>query len=175
MDKLIPTLLLALLCVFIFWAMWVGWSARKKRQQGTGTLTDVPARYDDAPSVLAVPGVYIATTVMGDWLDRIATNTLGVKAAGTALVYDDAVIIARDGARDLWIPASDIIAVRSESGMAGKFVEKEGLCVISWTLNGQAVDTGFRTQFVADKKSLLTALHQIAPQALDSLPANPTA
>lgn len=175
MDKLIPTLLLAILCIVIFWAMRAGWAARTRRQASLGNLPEVPARYEDQPSLLAVPGVYITTTVMGDWLDRISAHTLGVKATGTALVFDDALIIARDGAADLWIPASDILAIRTESGMAGKFVEKEGLCVISWTLGGQAVDTGFRTQYAADKKTLLTALRQIAPQALDTLPTQPTA
>lgn len=170
MEKLVPTLLLALLCVLIFWAMWAGWKGRQKRQGNTGALAPVPERYEDAESALAVPGVYIATTTMGDWLDRIATNTLGVKANGTLFVFEDAVIIARDGVEDLWIPATDLIAVRTEAGMSGKFVEKDGLLMLSWTLNGTALDTGFRTRFAADKKTALDAIRLIAPQALDTLP-----
>ncbi|WP_421084139.1 hypothetical protein [Rothia nasimurium] len=170
-EKLIPTLILALLCVLIFWAMWAGWTRRKARQAGVGQLPEVPASYEDAESLLAVPGIYIATTVMGDWLDRIATHTLGVKATGTFFVFEDGLIIARDGAQDLWIPQNDIIAVRTESGMSGKFVEKDGLLVVSWNLNGHPVDTGFRTQYAADKKSLTQALALIAPHAGTSLPA----
>lgn len=173
-EKLIPTLILALLCALIFWAMRAGWKSRQKRQAGVGELPLVPARYDDKESVLAVPGVYIATTMMGDWLDRIATHTLGVKATGTFFVFDDALVLARDGAQDLWIPASDIIAIRTESGMNGKFVEKDGLVVVSWPLNGTPVDTGFRTQYAADKKSLLSALRAIAPQAATALPHAPS-
>lgn len=172
-EKLIPTLILALLCVLIFWAMRAGWTRRQARQAGVGQLAEVPAKYEDAESLLAIPGVYIATTVMGDWLDRIATNTLGVKATGTFFVFEDGVIIARDGAQDLWIPATDIIAVRTEAGMSGKFVEKDGLLVLSWTLNGTAVDTGFRTQYAADKKVLHDTLVQLAPQAETHLPATP--
>lgn len=172
-EKLIPTLILALLCLLIFWAMRAGWKSRQKRQVQVGELPPVPAHYDDAESVLAVPGVYIATTIMGDWLDRIATQTLGVKAAGTFFVFDDALIIARDGAEDIWIPATDIIAVRTESGMSGKFVEKDGLVMVSWSLNGNAVDTGFRTQFAIDKQSLLSAIRAIAPQASTTLPDCP--
>lgn len=172
MDKLLPVTLLALLCVFIFWGMWAGWKGRQKRQRSTGNLAPVPDRFEDAESLLAVPGVYIATTRMGDWLDRIATNTLGVKAAGTLFVFEDAVVIARDGAEDLCIPASDIVAVRTESGMAGKFVEKNGLLMLSWDLNGTPVDTGFRTRFAADKKTVLAIIQHIAPQALEELPAS---
>lgn len=172
-EKLIPTLVLAVLCALIFWAMWAGWKGRQKRQTQVGELAPVPSQYDDAPSTLAVPGVYISTTVMGDWLDRVVTHTLGVKAAGTFFVFDDALIIARDGAEDIWIPETDIIAVRTESGMNGKFVEKDGLVIVSWSFNGTPVDTGFRTQYAADKKSLLSALRAIAPQALSALPEMP--
>ncbi|MGV3245767.1 hypothetical protein [Rothia nasimurium] len=164
-DKLIPTMILALIAALIFWAMWQGWKNRKQRQIHTGTLLDVPERYDDAESLLAVPGTYVATTVMGDWLDRIATNTLGVKSTGVFFVYEDAVIIMRNGSQDIWIPASDIIGVRTEAGMNGKFVEKDGLAVLSWSLNGNPVDTGFRTRYAADKKSILDAVAAIAPQA----------
>ncbi|MDO4898682.1 MAG: hypothetical protein Q3965_05165 [Rothia sp. (in: high G+C Gram-positive bacteria)] len=173
MEKLLPTLLLALLCLLIFWLMRAGWVSRQKRQEGTGDLTPVPERYENAESSLAVPGTYVATTVMGDWLDRIATNTLGVKANGTFFIFEDAAVIARDGAEDIWIPASEIIAVRTEAGMTGKFVEKNGLIIVSWNLNSTKVDTGFRTRFAADKASLVTALSLIAPQALDALPKTP--
>lgn len=171
MDRLLPLSLLVLLCALIFWGMWAGWKGRQKRQKGTGVLAPVPDRYEDAESLLAVPGVYIATTRMGDWLDRIATNTLGVKAAGTLFIFEDAVVIARDGAQDLWVRASDILAVRTEAGMAGKFVEKNGLVMLSWDLNGTPVDTGFRTRFAADKKTVLATIQKIAPQALEELPA----
>lgn len=172
-EKLIPTLMLALLCVLIFWAMRVGWKSRQERQEQVGALAPVPERYDNAESLLAIPGVYIATTVMGDWLDRIATQTLGVKSAGTFFVFDDALIIARDGAEDIWIPATDILTLRTESGMSGKFVEKDGLVIVSWSFNGNPVDTGFRTQYAADKTSLLSALRAIAPQASTALPDSP--
>ncbi|ORC22267.1 hypothetical protein A7979_00465 [Rothia nasimurium] len=150
-----------------------GWRGRQTRQAGVGELAPVPNQYEDAESALAVPGVYIATTAMGDWLDRIATHTLGVKATGTFFIFDDAAIIARDGAEDVFIPATDILAVRTEAGMSGKFVEKDGLVVVTWSLAGTPVDTGFRTQFAADKASLTQALHHIAPAAADQLPAHP--
>ena len=35
--------------------------------------------------------------------------------------------------------------------MAGKFVEKDGLLVLSWMLGGHELDTGFRTRHADDK------------------------
>jgi hypothetical protein len=52
--------------------------------------------------------------------------------------------------------------------MAGKFVEKDGLLVVSWMLGSRELDTGFRTRRAGDKAPLLTALQELisaAPQA----------
>ena len=52
----------------------------------------------------------------------------------------------RSGAGPVFIPAASLTGVRQESGMAGKFVEKDGLLVLSWTLGSRELDTGFRTR-----------------------------
>ena len=39
--------------------------------------------------------------------------------------------------------------------MAGKFVEKDGLLVLSWTLRSRELDTGFRTRRADDKNNSL--------------------
>ena len=52
--------------------------------------------------------------------------------------------------------------------MAGKFVEKDGLLVLSWMLGSHELDTGFRTRRAEDKTVLLNALQDLisaAPQA----------
>ena len=59
--------------------------------------------------------------------------------------------LLRSGADNLFIPAADLTDVRRESGMNGKFVEKDGLLVVSWLLGGQEVSTGFRTRAAADR------------------------
>ncbi len=45
--------------------------------------------------------------------------------------------------------------------MAGKFVEKDGLLVLSWMLGTRELDTGFRTRNAADKTLLLNALQDL--------------
>jgi hypothetical protein len=52
--------------------------------------------------------------------------------------------------------------------MAGKFVEMDGLLVLSWMLGAKELDTGFRTRWAEDKALLLSTLQDLisaAPQA----------
>ncbi|WP_051687591.1 hypothetical protein [Curtobacterium sp. S6] len=148
-----------------------GWRSRTKRQAGIADLPEVPRELDGAAAEFACDVQYVCTTTAGDWLDRIAVHGLGVKANGQALVYPTGLIVTRDGARDLWIGSESIEVLRRESGMAGKFVEKDGLAVISWRLGGRLVDTGLRTRRAADTPELLDRLRDHAPQASSSLPA----
>ncbi|MHA7140774.1 PH-like domain-containing protein [Arthrobacter sp. Sr33] len=153
----------------------LGWRARLARQR------DIPAP-SPAPETLSEPrylanGQYVVTTTAGDWLDRIAVHGLGVKSNATASVHDEGILIVRSGARDLFISRPDLRGVRLDRGMAGKFVEKDGLVVLTWTLNGTAVDTGFRTREAAARTRLLDAAAALAPAAPSTSQAqvhNPT-
>lgn len=146
-----------------------GWINRQKEQSHLGTLPEVPASYDNREPLKAIPGIYVSTNVLGDWLDRITVESLGVKSASQLFIFDDGIIFERDGAKDIYIPATEIYSVRTESGASGKFVEKDGLLVISWVFGEQKVDTAFRTQFSEDKTITQDLLLRISPQALTSL------
>ena len=54
-------------------------------------------------------------------------------------------------------------------GMTGKFVEKEGLVILTWRLGALGVDTGFRTRHAAHKAQLLAAAAALVP-ARSALP-----
>lgn len=151
---------LAIVAVSIF-MMRKGWHTRKERQHHVGVLAEVPQSYDDRQVIDVVEGTYVCTTVSGDWLDRIVVHTLGVKSQARMLFYDDALIIERTGARDIWIHAHLLKEARLGSGMNGKFVEKDGLLIITWELNHQWVDTGVRTQYSEDVEEALNRLNQL--------------
>ena len=161
MDWLMPVALsLGVIAVVVALGA-LGWRARLARQG------DIPAP-TDAPETLSEPlylanGQYVVTTTAGDWLDRIAVHGLGVKSNATASVHEEGILIARSGARDLFISRPDLRGVRLDRGMAGKFVEKDGLVVFTWILNGTAVDTGFRTRQAADRTGLLDSATTLAP------------
>lgn len=144
----------------------VGWRNRLRRQSDVEPLPEVPAGLG-AP-LAAADGQYVASTTAGDWLDRIAVHNLGIRTNARLSVHTEGVLFERAGAGPVFIPAGRLTGVRQESGMAGKFVEKDGLLVLSWMLGSHELDTGYRTRRAEDKAVLLTTLQDLisaAPQA----------
>ncbi|EMY34920.1 hypothetical protein D477_007139 [Arthrobacter crystallopoietes BAB-32] len=156
MDYLGPGLITLSLVVVLVGLVYIGWRNRLKRQQDIAPLPDVPEE-TSAPAA-AYEGQYVVTTTAGDWLDRLAVHGLGIRSSALLRLYPHGVLIERRGARDLYVPGSAIKAVRTESGMVGKFVEQDGLAVITWTLGGRDVDTAFRNRHATDKRPLLEHL-----------------
>ncbi|TQJ41065.1 hypothetical protein FBY33_3163 [Arthrobacter sp. SLBN-112] len=163
MDKILPGLAMLAVVAVVFVLLGVGWRNRLKRQSDVEQLPQVPAAPGEPIAV--AEGQYVATTTAGDWLDRIAVHGLGIRTNATLAVYPHGVLYERSGAPALYIPASSLTGVRQDSGMAGKFVEKDGLLVLGWTLGAHGLDTGFRTRRAADKDVLYQALQDLISSA----------
>ena len=166
MDKVLPGLAMLAVAAVIFALIGMGWRNRLRRQSDIEQLPAVPPELG-APLV-AADGQYVASTTAGDWLDRIAVHGLGIRTNARLTVHPEGVLMDRSGAPALFIPTPRLSGVRQDSGMAGKFVEKDGLLVLSWTLGTHQLDTGFRTRRAADKPALLQTLQELisaGPQA----------
>jgi hypothetical protein len=163
MDKILPGLAMLAVVAVVFVLLAIGWRNRLKRQSDVEQLPQVPAAPGEPTAV--AEGQYVATTTAGDWLDRIAVHGLGIRTNATLAVYPHGVLYERSGAPALYIPASSLTGVRQDSGMAGKFVEKDGLLVLGWTLGAHGLDTGFRTRRAADKDVLYQALQDLISSA----------
>ena len=163
MDKLPFFLLMLALALGIFAMLAVGWRNRLRRQADVDPLPEIPAELG-AP-LAAADGQYVASTTAGDWLDRIAVHNLGIRTNAELSVHPEGVLFDRSGAGPVFIPAARLTGVRQESGMAGKFVEKDGLLVLSWMLGTRELDSGFRTRHAEDKTTLLNALQDLIPAA----------
>jgi hypothetical protein len=126
-------LVVLLVVPLLFGLMWWGWRGRARRQADVPPPADAPpATGLGAALVEPVEGLYVSTVRAGEWLDRVVVHGLGVRSdavlhAGTAGLW-----FSRTGARDLFVPASDVLAVRVESGIAGKYTIGEGLLVLRW-------------------------------------------
>ena len=107
--------------------------------------------------------------MFGDALNRVGFDQLGFKTKSTLLIYSDGIIFTRNGAKDLWIPAKKLAVITTGQGIAGKVVERDGLLLIGWTLDGHRVQTGFRTRYANQKTEALAQLRGIAPEAVDTL------
>jgi hypothetical protein len=163
MDQLTTVLVTVIVLAVLFALLRRGWTARVRRQSGIAAPAAPPTGIEEREPRLVVPGMYVSTTESGAPLERIAAHGLGVRARATALVLDDGVLLDRQGAPALFVPAADLVGVGTSSGMVGKFVEKDGLAVLTWKLGSTVVDTGFRTQRAEDKQRLLAAVEAIAP------------
>ncbi|MDQ6740983.1 MAG: hypothetical protein M3021_11680 [Actinomycetota bacterium] len=166
-DRLGPTLVAVALVLVIFALLWLGWRHRLQRQSGIAPLPAVPQQLSAA--LASAEGQYVVTTTEGDWLDRLAVHGLGIRSNAVLAVHTEGIVISRSGAPDVFIPKDSYGGARTESGMAGKFVERDGLIVLSWRLGGHPVDTGFRTRQAAAKTPLLTTLTDFAPPENDTV------
>ncbi|WP_101649967.1 hypothetical protein [Brevibacterium ihuae] len=160
MDRLIPALIVVGVIVALFALVAWGWTARRRAQTAQ---FPAPARPVEGMPVRGEPvaGMYVATTLADQPLERVAAHGLGLRTSAFLAIADDGVIIDRDGVDDLLIPVHDISGVSTASGMIGKFVEKDGLIVISWRLGDTAVDTGFRTRAAADRTPTIDHIRQL--------------
>ncbi|MCV9993626.1 hypothetical protein OIU93_04845 [Paeniglutamicibacter sp. ZC-3] len=145
----------------------LGWRNRLRRQASVPAPSPVPEDADGTPALGAqlgdsAEGIYVCTTTAGDWLDRIAAHRLGIRTNADLSIHAAGVLLARRGASDLFIPAHDLTGVSRASGMAGKFVEKDGLLVISWMLGTMAVDTGFRPRYHQELPDLAARIAALA-------------
>ena len=147
--------------LIIFGLMGWGWRNKLKRQ---GALAALPARPEDlGDAVISVPGQYVVTTAAGDWLDRVAVHGLGIRTPAVVHVHPGGVVIERKGGQDIFLAKHALTQVETQAGMAGKFVEKDGLVVLSWNLEDTEVDTGFRTTEAGAKRPLIEALRALLP------------
>ncbi|MEV7604441.1 hypothetical protein AB0N65_03245 [Paenarthrobacter sp. NPDC089322] len=166
MDKILPGLLVLSVIIVAFALIAAGWRNRLRRQADVERLPQVPEQL--TPATVVAEGQYVATTTAGDWLDRIAVQGLGIRTNAELSIHREGVLFDRSGGAPVFIPRSALTDSHETDGMAGKFVEKGGLLVISWKLGSRELDTGFRSRHAADKQLLLEAIQELisaAPQA----------
>ncbi|HEU4948189.1 MAG TPA: hypothetical protein VFT31_13645 [Kribbella sp.] len=131
-----------------------GWLNRRARQADIPPLPAVPET-----GTKGVEGVYVATTTAGDWMDRIAVHELGVRSAADLAVSEAGLVFHRQGAADVFIPAGQLVGVRTDRGIAGKVTaEASGLVVVTWNHDGHELDTGFRPRRKADTATLTSSI-----------------
>lgn len=165
MPPAVSVAILLAACVLALVAMRAGWRHRARR--GAAVVPELPASpaADDAalgtPRTAALDATYVSSTAAGDWLDRVVAHDLGVRSSAVVRVFDAGVRIERTGARDLFVPAAALRGARTAPGMAGKFVGRDGLVVITWQVPGTeatALDTGLRLRRGADRTPLIEAV-----------------
>ncbi len=122
--------------------MWRGW-AKRSRRHALPELVPAPAA-DDLPAATLQAGArYFATTVSGEWLDRVVARGLGARSTARLALSAEGLDIIRPGG-SFRIPAHALRGARHDQGIAGKVVPPHGLLVVTWEHGSYFLDTGFR-------------------------------
>lgn len=155
--------LLLVAVVGLAWAgMAWGWRRRSARQRGLPAPADPPSS-PGAP-LATVDGLYVGSVVAGQWLERVVAHGLGARADAEVVVYPDGLLLDRDGAPPAWVPRGDLVAVRRDTGLAGKVTETGGLVVWTWRLGDAELESGLRPRYAAHATRLVDALRTMTEE-----------
>lgn len=143
----------------VFFGMWRAWRARIRQTEtvppptGTGEIGTVLSTGD---------ALYVATTVAGRPLDRLALSSLVYRAKGTVTATTNGLEIAPRGERPVFVPDTSISSIRAATWTIDRVVERDGLVAIAWRRGSTTVDTylrivdaAFRTKLTEDVRSLM--------------------
>lgn len=144
-GSLIFGFVLLIVVSWIIQLMMRGWRNRAARQaELVGALPPVPDTVG-AVSAPSLRGVYVGCTLSPRWHDRVVVGDLGYRTRAVITGYPEGIMVQRSGARPIWIPREQLIAIRTERGMVGKAMSHDGILAIRWRLpSGTEIDTGFR-------------------------------
>jgi hypothetical protein len=156
----VPGLLTIVLLVGLAWAgMAWGWRRRVRRQSDLPAPPAPPVEL--GPPALVVEGLYVGTVLADQWLERVVPHGLGARAGATLAVHPTGLRLDRDGSDPVWVPAPDLVAVRRDTGLAGKVTETGGLVVWTWRLGSDRMESGLRPRYAADADPLVAAMETL--------------
>ena len=159
MDRTLLIVVPIVLIVALPALMYLGWRARRRRQQNVAAPLPVPA--DLGAALGTFDGKYVATTAAGNPLDRIAVHGLGFRSSASLTVTDAGVLVQRPGSDDVWIPRADVLDRRSATWTIDRVVEPGGLDLVQWKLGEATVDSYFR---MIDPDAFEKAIDQLLPK-----------
>ena len=159
------TLVIAFM-VLVLLLMYLGWRKRQRSQAGLPRPHAVP---DSAIEVLRVGGLYVATTLVDEPLNRVAVAGLGYRARATVAVTNTppGVVLALAGEADAFIPALDIQRVERSTWTIDRVVETNGLVKLTWLLGDTIVDSYVRVNEALAASALITSIDAVI-DTLDS-------
>lgn len=163
----------AAVVVLLVLLLGLGWRARRRRQDHLPTPAELPEELMRAEPLAAGEGMVIGTVAADDALDRVAVHGLGIRTDGRLEVHEAGVAVFRAGAPNHLIPREDLTHARTDRGVVGRFVERDGALIVGWRLGGQPVETAFRARHAEAHRTLLEALHRLTPTT-DGSPGEPS-
>lgn len=166
MERLIWVLVLVAFAGLVMLGMRRGWVNRRNRQAAElAEFPTPPTRFADDPVLDELTGMYMGTTKAGDWQDRVVVGDIGHRANGSVFLHREGLLVQRDGASPVWIPAESFTGARVDHKLANKVVPGVGLLVVTWRLGEQLLDTGFRADDAAEQARWAETVAGLVPDA----------
>lgn len=133
MDKaLVSAVVIGLIALAIL-GMVVSWRKRVARDRRFSVVLPGSAVtvHQQAPAEFS--GLYVATTLANDPLQRVTLPGLTFRADSHLLISTEGLSIAPRGEKVTFIPGSQIVQIHRTQVTIDKAVEKDGLTAVSWT------------------------------------------
>lgn len=169
MDRYLSASLVLAFLVVALLLLVLGWRNRRRRQSHLPALDSVPTVLGTSRGISS--GLYVATTLAGERLERVAVRGLGFRSRVVVAVHDSGVVLSIPGQDDMFIPVAAISGVSRSTWTIDRVVEDGGLVCLEWNLGETPVESFFR---VEDSEFLLSALTTISPRATETVPTTET-
>ena len=143
LDRVLLTLATFAFAATFSWLMYRGWRSRQRRQGDLPAPPPPPAAVAEVV-VPAVSGFWVGTTSEHDWLDRIAVHGLADRAKAELEVRADGVHVQRDAMPPLYLPFDALVRAETGDALAGKYMGRDMLLLLTWRLGARTVLSGFR-------------------------------
>lgn len=156
MDRSVSTTIVIAVIVLALFGMIAGWRGRRARQATLPHPLAVPSEL--GAELFHADVLYVATTLAGEPLNRVAVQGLGFRARASVTVTETGVILALDGEPDAFIPREHLRSIERATFTIDRVVESGGLVAIAWTLGDTEVDSYLRAAEALDPTDLIAAL-----------------
>jgi hypothetical protein len=141
-DRYLPTVIVGVIFLLVLIGMLWGWRNRSKRHNDLTELAPVPAELGEV--FAAASGLYVATTLSDEPLERVTIRGLGFRSRSTVTVTEAGIVLALTGQEPRFLAKDAIRAVHRSTWTIDKAVEPGGLVVIAWRWGERDVDSYFR-------------------------------
>lgn len=156
MRLTISTLIIIAIVVIIFVVMWRAW--RKRAVRDTAVLPETELTSTPFESFNRI--FYVATTVEGEPLERIAIPGLKYRGYCGIDVHSEGLVVTVAGESPVVIPAQQVTEVTTGQMRIDKVVERGGLLIVKWKGGERTLETSFRPRDPAEQLRLEQAIQE---------------
>ena len=165
MDKWIGGIVAFAVVALIVWLMYRSWRRRTARDE---SLSSYPLPESLGAPALEAEVLYVATTPVGDPLERLAVQGLAFRGAAHVEVAAGGLVLRVAGESTTFIPADRLVGASTASYVIDRGVEPDGLVAVTWTPRADnadpapRVDSYLRARYAGDAARIIRAVNDIA-------------